>query len=86
MTTSLAARIKRLEGASGGGGECPRCSGTTVIYLNGKLDGVSKHGRRFTPEEAEAFKSEEEQDGCCPVCGARRGPGIRVGWAAPRRS
>ena len=43
MTTSLATRIKRLESA-GWGGECPRCSGTVAVYLNGRLDGVSKHG------------------------------------------
>ena len=85
MTTSLATRIKRLESA-GGSGECPRCSGTVAVYLNGKLDGVSKHGRRFTPEEAEAFIAEEGEDGRCPLCGAKRGPEIRIGWKAPHRS
>jgi len=83
VATSLEARVRRLEGA-GGGGKCPRCSGTAVIYLNGRLDSVSKHGRRLTPGEAETFASEEEDDRC-PVCGAKRTP-IRIGWRPPRRS
>jgi hypothetical protein len=80
---NLATRIRRLEGA-GGGRECPRCSGTTITSVNGGVRSVTKHGRRFTPEEAEAFVADEE-DGRCPVCGARRTP-IRIGWEPPRRS
>ncbi len=64
-------RLKRLEKTAGGGG-CPRCSGTVVIYVNDELESITKDGRRLAPEEAEAFKSEEEQDGCCPMCGASR--------------
>ncbi len=81
---SVRRRLERLEGVGGGGGECPRCSGTTIIHVNDALHGVTRHGRRFTPEEAEAFESEEEA-GRCPVCGVRRTPGIRIGWDAPRR-
>ena len=77
MTTSLETRVKRLEAAMGDGGECPRCSGTTVIYVNRKLGGVSKPGRKFTLEEARAFVDEEE-DGRCPLCGAEREPTIRL--------
>ena len=85
MTSSLQTRVRRLEDASGGGGECPRCSGTTMIFVNNGLKSVTKDGRKFTPEEAEGFAGEEE-DGRCPVCGARRSPGIRIGSPAPRRS
>ena len=85
MATNLESRVKRLEGARGGW-ECPRCSGTTVVYLNGGLDSVSKHGRRFPPEEAEDFVVAEEENGRCPVCGAERGPTIRIGWESPRRA
>jgi hypothetical protein len=77
--TSLETRVTRLEEATDGGEECPRCSGTTVIYVNGELSSVSKKGRIFTPEEAEAFVAEEE-DGRCPICGTERGPEITVGW------
>lgn len=78
MTVNLETRVRRLEEA-GSGGECPRCSGTTIIYLNDKLGSVSKNGRTFTPEEAQAFVDEEEH-GKCPLCGTSRGPEIVVGW------
>jgi hypothetical protein len=87
MTTSLHTRVRRLEGASyavTGGGECPRCSGTTLIHVHDALHSVSRHGRILTPEEAEAFAGEEE-GGCSPVCGATRGTGIRIGSPAPAR-
>ncbi len=76
---SLRGRLKRLEAAVGGGGECPRCSGTVVIYINDELECITKHGRTFTPEEAEVFESEEEKGGCCPVCGTERAPEITIG-------
>ena len=63
-------RLEKLEEAAGGG-ECPRCSGTVVIYVGDELESVTKAGRTFTPEEAEAFEIEEE-GGRCPVCGASR--------------
>jgi hypothetical protein len=88
VATSLQTRVTRLEEATDGGGKCPRCSGTTVIYLNDKLDSVSKNGRILTPEEAQAFKAEEE-DGRCPLCGTERGPEIVSGGATtccPARS
>jgi ssDNA-binding Zn-finger/Zn-ribbon topoisomerase 1 len=78
MPSALETRLQRLEEATDDGGECPRCSGTTVIYVNGKVSNVSKDGQKFTPEEAEAFESEEE-DGRCPVCGQERGPEIVIG-------
>ncbi len=78
VTTSRQTRVRRLEEATDGGGECPRCSGTTVIYLNGKLHSVTKEGRKLTPGEAQAFGAEEE-DGRCPVCGVSRGPEIVIG-------
>jgi hypothetical protein len=77
-TASLETRVKQLEEAYGGG-ECPRCSGTTVVIVNDKLSSVTKGGRLFTSEEAQAFVAEEE-DGRCPVCGTPRGPEIVVGW------
>lgn len=59
--------VRRLEEATGGdGGKCPRCSDTIVVFVNGKLNSVSKDGQRLTSEEAGAFVSEEE-DGFCPV-------------------
>ena len=78
MATSLEARLRQLEDASGGRG-CARCSGTTVVHLNGMLSSVSRDGRKFTPEEAVAFEY-NEQDGRCPVCGTSRRE-ITVGWA-----
>ncbi len=66
----LERRVKKLEAALGGE-KCPRCSGAMAIYLNGALESVTKNGRRFTAEEAEAFVSEEE-GGRCPVCRASR--------------
>jgi ssDNA-binding Zn-finger/Zn-ribbon topoisomerase 1 len=82
VATSLQTRIRRLEVAAGAGGECPRCAGTTVIIVNGKLESVNRNGQKFTPEEAEAFVAEEE-GGRCPLCGARRGPTIQIGWPPP---
>jgi hypothetical protein len=79
MTTRLASRVRRLEEATGAGGECPRCSGTTIITLNGKLGGASKNGRKLPPEEAEAFVAEEEA-GRCPLCGAVREQITVRGW------
>ena len=66
----LRGRQERLE-KTAGGGECPRCSGTVVIYVNDELESITKDGRRLAPEEAEAFAS-EEGNGRCPVCGASR--------------
>ncbi len=63
-------RLKRLEKAAGGG-ECLRCSGTVVIYVNDELESVTKDGRKSTSEEAQAFGS-EEGNGRCPACGASR--------------
>ena len=63
-------RLKRLE-KTAGGGECPRCSGTVVIYVNDELESITKDGRRLAPEEAEAFAS-DEGNGRCPMCGASR--------------
>jgi len=79
MTTSgtLRTRVRRLEVETGSGGECPRCSGTTVIIVNGKVGSVNRNGHLFAPEEAQAFV-EEEEDGRCPVCGQGR-PEITVG-------
>ncbi len=78
---SLKSRLEAIEQAHGGG-ECPRCSGTTVAYVNDKLEGASRHGRKLPPAEAEAFV-EEEEDGRCPVCGTKRAPTIRIGSPAP---
>jgi hypothetical protein len=66
----LRGRLKRLE-KTAGGGECPRCSGTVVIYVNDELESVTKDGRKFTSEEAQAFES-EEGNGRRPACRASR--------------
>jgi ssDNA-binding Zn-finger/Zn-ribbon topoisomerase 1 len=79
VTTSLQTRIRRLEAEVGTDGECPRCSGTTVIMINGKLGGASKNGRRLPLAEAEAFVAEEEA-GRCPLCGAVRQTVTVGGW------
>jgi Zn finger protein HypA/HybF involved in hydrogenase expression len=79
MTTSLETRIRRLEDATGADGECPRCSGTTVILVNGKVAGVSKYRRKLPLPEAEAFVVEEEA-GRCPLCGAVRQTITVGGW------
>jgi hypothetical protein len=79
MTASLQARLERLENTTGGGGECRRCSGTTMVVANGVLESVTKHGQRLTPDEAEAFEREElEEGGRCPICGRKR-PEVTVG-------
>jgi hypothetical protein len=78
MASSLQRRLRRLEDASGEGGECPRCSGTVVVYVNDELDSVTKDGRKLTPDEALAFESEEAQDGRCRVCCAK-GQEITIG-------
>ncbi len=75
---SLRRRLERLEAALGDE-ECPRCSGTVMIYIDDELESIIRHGRVLTPEEAEAFESEEEKGGCCPVCGAECGPAITIG-------
>jgi hypothetical protein len=74
MTTSPLARLERLEEWAGPGGECPRCSGTTVIIANDEVESVSfATGRRLPPDEAEAFEREEEEEGGrCPICGQTR--------------
>jgi hypothetical protein len=69
-SVGLKDRLKRLE-KTAGGGECPRCSGTVVIYVNDELESVTKDGRKFTSEEAEAFAS-DGGNGRCPACGASR--------------
>jgi Ribonuclease G/E len=45
-TASLERRLETLEQA--GGGECPRCSGTTVVIVNDKLSSFTKGRRLFT--------------------------------------
>ena len=80
MTTRLETRIRRLEDATGADGECPRCSGTTIITINGKLGGASKNGRKLPPAEAEAFVAEEEEKGRCPLCGTVREQITVGGW------
>ena len=77
---SLETRVRRLEDASGSG-DCPRCSRSTMVYVNEVLESVTKGGRKFTPEEAEAFESEEE-GGRCPVCGQGRPEIVIGGWGA----
>jgi Zn finger protein HypA/HybF involved in hydrogenase expression len=73
MTTSLHARVRRLENTSGSGGGCDRCSGTTMIVANGEVESVTKDARKLPPEEAEDFALEEEEHGGrCPVCGGER--------------
>jgi hypothetical protein len=74
MTTSLEARVTRLEEIAGGGGECGRCVGSVVVIANGEVEAVSfANGRKLTPEEAQAFEREEEEaNGRCPVCGGER--------------
>jgi Zn finger protein HypA/HybF involved in hydrogenase expression len=81
---SLERRLEVLEQA-GGDGECPRCAGTTVIIVNGKVESVNRDGQRFTPKEAQEFAREEEQNGRCPLCGQKRQE-IMVGggdWRKP---
>ena len=78
MARSLERRVRRLEEA-GSGEECQRCSETVIVYLNDKLESVSKRGWKFTSEEAHAFVDEQEEDGRCPLCGVSRGPEIVVG-------
>lgn len=69
MATGIARRLKVLEDA-GGGGECPRCSGMVVVLMGGEFSGASKHGREMSEEEWRDFEAEEDQ-GRCPVCGAK---------------
>jgi Zn finger protein HypA/HybF involved in hydrogenase expression len=76
---SLNGRISRLEEVAGDGGGCPRCSGTTVIIVNGKVESVNKGGQKLTPEEAQEFVG-EERDGRCPVCGQKRQEVTVGGW------
>jgi hypothetical protein len=73
--------VEALEQA-GGDGECPRCSGTTVVIVNDRLESVNRNGHLFTLEEAREFVEEEEDDRC-PLCGTKRGPTIRIGWPPP---
>ena len=42
-----------------------------MIYVNDELESVTKDGRKFTSEEAQAFES-GEGNGRCPACGASR--------------
>ncbi len=67
MATSLDTRIRRLED-SGGGGECPRCSGVVGIFVCGAFSSASKNGVPMSEEEYEVHEAEEEE-GRCPVCG-----------------
>jgi Zn finger protein HypA/HybF involved in hydrogenase expression len=86
-TSTLKRRVEALEQAHGGG-ECPRCSGTTVIIVNGRVESVNRSGQMFTPEEAEAFVREEKEGGRCPVCGSVRAT-IAVGgegWRGSRQA
>jgi len=42
-----------------------------VIFVNDKLESVTKNSRKFAPEEAQELAA-EERDGRCPVCGQER--------------
>jgi Zn finger protein HypA/HybF involved in hydrogenase expression len=77
--STLERRVEALEQA-GGGGECPRCSGTTVIFVNGKLRSVTRGRQKLTPEDAQAF-ADEEEDGRCPMCGQGRQEITVGGWS-----
>ncbi len=70
MATSLERRVSALEDA-GGGGECPRCSGIAVTFVNGELDNASRYGEPMSKEEYREFEAEEGPGGECPVCGER---------------
>jgi hypothetical protein len=88
-TSTLERRVEALEQAHPGGGEeCPRCSRTTVITVNDKVESVNRNGRFFTSEEAQDFVREEEEAGRCPLCGSVRAT-ITVGgegWRGSRQA
>jgi hypothetical protein len=69
MTTSLQMRVRRLEDAAGGGSGCEHCSGSVAVVVNGRLESVTKDGRRLEADEEEDFLFAEEPGGRCPVCG-----------------
>jgi hypothetical protein len=80
--SALEQRVKRLEQV-GGDGECPRCSGTTVIFVNDELSSVNRDGIQFTDEDARTFV---EEGGECPLCGRGREEITVGGWERQRRS
>ncbi len=77
----IGTRIRRLEDATGGSGECPRCSGVVAVTMNGEFSSASKDGVPMSEEEWCTFEAEEEE-GRCPVCGEKPHD-IKVGWPAP---
>jgi hypothetical protein len=69
---SLERRIRKLEAATGGGGDgCERCGDTTVVRLGGETI-VSRRGQEFPHAEAAAFVAEEQPGDRCPRCGTVR--------------
>lgn len=83
MATSgaLQTRVRRLEDASGDGGGCPRCVGTTVIIedLGGGFVQARWNGKPLSEEEYRERQAERK----CPRCGRKIDPDeatqIRVG-------
>ena len=70
MATGLERRLRVLED-TGGGGECPRCSGLVATFVNGEFDSASRHGGQMSEEEYLAYEGENGPDSEYPVCGER---------------
>jgi len=82
LVGTLTRRVERLE-ASYGGGACPRCEGTMIVFGPGSSameePAVYRRGVQFGPEESKRFWAQEQPHGQCPTCGSFR-QHVRVSW------
>jgi hypothetical protein len=88
MTSALERRVEALEGATGGGGGCPRCVGTLTIVsdaISGAFHSASWNDEPLTRDELRERETERK----CPRCGRRIDPTegleIRVGGRHPQQ-
>ena len=72
-------RLTRLE-QTDGGDECPRCTGTMVIFGPGCDEpAVNRRGVQFGREESKRFWAQEQPNNICPECGQAREQ-VTVRW------
>jgi hypothetical protein len=76
--TSLVRRLQRLE-RDVGAGDCARCSGVFVVFMNSKFHRASRNGVSISEEQYRQYASEQGPNGQCPACLCVPQPPIKLG-------